>query len=67
MPTLNWIGKDKVVNHHLDVPFRVLMDKLIQLGLDRARRRSRMTFSYDTNLLASYSENSAKGAKGAKR
>ena len=22
MPTLNWIGKDKVVNHHLDVPFR---------------------------------------------
>lgn len=24
MPTLNWIGKDKVVNHHLDVPFRVL-------------------------------------------
>lgn len=24
MPTLNWIGKDKVINHHLDVPFRVL-------------------------------------------
>lgn len=24
MPTLNWIGKDKVVNHHLDVPYRVL-------------------------------------------
>lgn len=24
MPTLNWVGKDKVVNHHLDVPFRVL-------------------------------------------
>lgn len=24
MPTLNWIGKDKVVNHHHDVPFRVL-------------------------------------------
>ena len=24
MPTLTWIGKDKVVNHHLDVPFRVL-------------------------------------------
>ena len=24
MPTLNWIGKDKVVNHHLDVPFRML-------------------------------------------
>lgn len=24
MPTLNWIGKDKVVNHHRDVPFKVL-------------------------------------------
>lgn len=24
MPTLNWIGKDKVVNHHLEVPFKVL-------------------------------------------
>ena len=27
MPTLNWIGKDKVVNHHLDVPFRVLEEQ----------------------------------------
>lgn len=24
MPSLHWIGKDKVVNHHLDVPYRVL-------------------------------------------
>lgn len=24
MPTLNWIGKEKIVNHHQDVPFRVL-------------------------------------------
>lgn len=24
MPTLDWIGKDKVVNHHLDVPYRVM-------------------------------------------
>ncbi|GHU54834.1 hypothetical protein AGMMS49975_15780 [Clostridia bacterium] len=24
MPTLNWLGKDKVVNHHNDVPFCVL-------------------------------------------
>lgn len=27
MPTLHWVGKDKVVNHHHDVPFRVL-DKI---------------------------------------
>ena len=24
MPTLEWIGKEKVINHHLDVPYRVL-------------------------------------------
>ena len=24
MPTLDWMGKDKVVNHHRDVPYRVL-------------------------------------------
>ncbi len=24
MPTLHWIGKEKVMNHHRDVPFRVL-------------------------------------------
>ena len=24
MPTLDWIGKDKVINHHQEVPFRVL-------------------------------------------
>ena len=24
MPSLQWIGKDKVINHHLAVPFRVL-------------------------------------------
>ena len=27
MPTLNWIGKEKVVSHHLDVPYRVLEHK----------------------------------------
>lgn len=27
MPSLDWIGKKKVVNHHLDVPFRVLEKK----------------------------------------
>ena len=33
MPTLDWIGKSKVVNHHLDVPYHVLERK----------------FSYDEN------------------
>lgn len=24
MPVLNWIGKDKVINHNKELPFRVL-------------------------------------------
>lgn len=27
MPTLNWIGRDKILNHHQDVPYRVLEHK----------------------------------------
>lgn len=27
MPTLNWIGKEKVISHHQDVPYRVLEHK----------------------------------------
>lgn len=27
MPTLDWIGKDKVINHHMDVPFKVLKEQ----------------------------------------
>jgi adenine-specific DNA-methyltransferase len=27
MPTLNWLGKDKVIRHHHDVPFRVLVHR----------------------------------------
>ncbi len=45
--------------------FTELMDALVNQALDRERRRSRMTFSYDTNLLATYSEG-VKGAKGVK-
>ena len=33
MPTLQWIGKEKVVSHHLDVPFRVL-DQQYTFGSD---------------------------------
>ena len=34
MPTLNWIGKDKVIKHHHDVQFRVL-EKQYDFGLDK--------------------------------
>jgi adenine-specific DNA-methyltransferase len=32
MPTLEWIGKDKVMNHHLDVPYRILDHRYTYLG-----------------------------------
>ncbi len=47
------------------VSFSKLMDRLIELALERERRRSRMTFSYDTNLLSTY--NGSGGTKAAKR
>ena len=31
MPVLDWLGKDKVINHHLDVPFHFL-DKKFSVG-----------------------------------
>ena len=49
------------------ISFPQLMDRLVQQARDRERRRSRMTYSYETNLLATYSEAGTKGAKGAKR
>ena len=48
------------------VSFSALMDRLVEQALERERRRSKMTFSYDTNLLATYSADSAKGTKGSK-
>jgi adenine-specific DNA-methyltransferase len=32
LPTLEWIGKDKVINHHLDVPYRVLSHQYTYVG-----------------------------------
>jgi hypothetical protein len=35
MPTLNWIGKDAVLNHHKEVPFRLLKcDDKLSVGED---------------------------------
>ena len=48
------------------VSFSELMDKLVELALDRERRRSKMTFSYETNILSNFSASSAKGSKGSK-
>ena len=37
MPTLEWIGKDKVINHHQEVPYRVLER---QYSFDESGRHS---------------------------
>ncbi|MBV6474328.1 MAG: hypothetical protein JPMHGGIA_02633 [Saprospiraceae bacterium] len=42
MPTLHWIGKEKVINHHLDVPFRVLEHSY---GFDNGNQKKEETGS----------------------
>lgn len=39
MPTLDWIGKDKVINHHLEVPYRVLER---QYSFDEAGQKAKI-------------------------
>jgi adenine-specific DNA-methyltransferase len=38
MPTLHWIGKDKVINHHRDVPYKVLEHAY---GFDAAKGKTK--------------------------
>lgn len=38
MPTLDWIGKSKVVNHHLDVPYCVLDRKYSLTKTDNMKK-----------------------------
>lgn len=42
MPTLHWIGKEKVINHHLEVPFKVLEHSY---GFSEGRRTNEETHS----------------------
>lgn len=42
MPTLHWIGKDKVINHHMDVPFKVLEHSY---GFDNGKQTNEETGS----------------------
>ena len=52
MPTLTWIGKDKVVNHHLDVPFRVLEPQYTAGDSDAGSDRSGNRIIHGDNLEA---------------
>ena len=55
MPILNWIGKDKVVNHHLDVPFYTLEHKYgfrAEDEADTSETRSGNMIIHGDNLVA---------------
>ena len=54
MPTLNWIGKDKVVNHHQEVPYRVLEHKygFTEKGEQQAETNSGNKIIHGDNLEA---------------
>jgi adenine-specific DNA-methyltransferase len=51
MPTLHWIGKEKVVNHHRDVPFRVL-DKVYDYNVEENEAPSENKIIHGDNLEA---------------
>ena len=48
MPTLNWIGKDKVINHHLDLPFCVLEH---QYGFNEQGKQDYPPFRFLINVI----------------
>ena len=54
MPTLEWIGKSKVVNHHLDVPYHILERKYSydETGQHEKDNGSRNMIIHGDNLLA---------------
>ncbi|PKV64482.1 adenine-specific DNA-methyltransferase [Polaribacter sp. Hel1_33_96] len=54
MPTLDWIGKDKVVNHHQEVPYRVLEHKygFTEKGEQQAETNSGNKIIHGDNLEA---------------
>ena len=43
MPTLNWIGKDAVINHHNDVKFRTLTKKYTFSSISNEQFRKNAT------------------------
>ena len=54
MPTLDWIGKNKVVNHHLDVPYCVLNREYSydEFGQHKNDNGSKIMIIHGDNLLA---------------
>ena len=47
----------------IGVPYKELLDRMIQLALKRARIEESLTFTFDTNILDSASFGGSKGSK----
>lgn len=45
------------------VSYPELLDRLVQQAIDRQRRKDKLTYSYDTNILANYKQTGSKGSK----
>lgn len=56
MPSLHWIGKEKVINHHQDVPFRVL-DQQYTFTVDSTEALTAQTLSDTPNNLIIHGDN----------
>jgi adenine-specific DNA-methyltransferase len=52
MPTLNWIGKDKVINHHQDVQYKVLEQQYTYPTLPKGEHTSENKIIHGDNLEA---------------
>ena len=48
------------------VPYKTLLDRMIELALKRAREEEEVTFVFNTNILNQSSLGGAKGSKGGK-
>ena len=58
MPTLEWIGKSKVINHHQDVPFRVLERKYsFDENGQHDEDKELNSLTNQKNILVEYAEN----------
>lgn len=54
MPTLNWIGKEKVINHHNEVPYRVLKKKYTYSGSEATEFHMAKMYAFYKVLKHSY-------------
>ncbi len=48
------------------IPYKDLLNRMVELALKRAREDEKLTFSFDTNLLSNNAFSGSKGAKGSK-